>query len=337
MRTFEEVLDDYRLGDAEVEILTSLVPLMESQADQVVEDFYQFLQEMPYTAKFLQDPNLLARLKIYHRTWLMALFTGPFNDGYYRRLQRIGMAHVRIGLSAHYVYVAMNFIRNRLNRILVAEMDPFRLEGAKEALDKILDLNLDVIARAYHQAELRRFFLNYRLDDILIRFARRFTFGLNLLLLLGLIGLAAGMVVVLFNDVSMIFRGNLDKGLISALGSLLVLWLAIELLEAEIDRLKGGELMLSLFVGVGLVAFIRKILIATLSHEDIEMELVYLGGILIFGIIYMAPRPDRGQEIAQVASFFSGLLIRPEKVGRANLRVRPPVLLVARSTRQSSC
>ena len=286
MRKFEEVLNDYRLGDAEVEILTSLVPLMESQADQVVEDFYQFLQEMPHTAKFLQDSDLLARLKIYHRTWLMALFKGPFDEGYYQRLQRIGMAHVRIGLSAHYVYVAMNFLRSRLERILVAELEPFRLEAAKEALDKILDLNLDVIARAYHQAELRRFFLNYRLDDVLIRFARRFTFGLNLLLLLGLIGLAAGMVVILINDISYIFRGDIDKGLVSALGSLLVLWLAIELLEAEIDRLKGGELQLSLFVGVGLVAFIRKVLIATLSQEDIKLELVYLGGIFIFGIIY---------------------------------------------------
>jgi uncharacterized membrane protein (DUF373 family) len=67
---------------------------------------------------------------------------------------------------------------------------------------------------------------------------------------------------------------------------LLVLWLAIELLEAEIDRLRGGDLQLSLFVGVGLVAFIRKVLIATLSHEDIKMDLVYLAGIFIFGLIY---------------------------------------------------
>jgi uncharacterized membrane protein (DUF373 family) len=180
----------------------------------------------------------------------------------------------------------MNFLRDRLKGILVAEIKPAGREAAEAALDKILDLNLDIIARAYHQAELRRFFLNYRLDDILIRFARRFTFGLNLLLLLGLIALAAGMVVILFNDVSLIFRGDIDKGLVSALGSLLVLWLAIELLEAEIDRLKGGELQLSLFVGVGLVAFIRKVLIATLSHEDVKLELVYLGGIFIFGIIY---------------------------------------------------
>jgi len=286
MRTFEEVRRNYRLGEDEETLLFSLAPRIEPQAEQVVEDFYQFLQEIPDAAKFLKDPERLARLKGVHRAWLMSLFEGPFNEAYFQRLQRIGLAHVRIGLSAHFVYVAMNFLRDRLKGILASEMDPAGREAAQAALDKILDLNLDVIARAYHQAEMRRFFLSYRLDDALIRFARRFTFGLNLLLLVGLIGLAAGMIVVLVNDVSFIFRGQLDKGLVSALGSLLVLWLAIELLEAEIDRLRGGDLQLSLFVGVGLVAFIRKVLIATLSHEEVQAELVYLGGILIFGLIY---------------------------------------------------
>jgi uncharacterized membrane protein (DUF373 family) len=286
MRTFGEIRQNYRFGEAEENMLRRLASVVEPQADQVVEDFYNFLLEIPETAKFLEDSDRQARLQVLHRAWLMSLFKGPFDEAYFKRLQRIGLAHVRIGLSAHFVYVAMNFLRDRLKSILVSEIAPVEREAAEVALDKILDLNLDVIARAYHQAELRRFFLSYRLDNALIRFGRRFTFGLNLLLLLGLIGLAAGMVVVLLNDISFIFRGQFDKGLISALGSLLVLWLVIELLEAEFDRLRGGELQLSLFVGVGLVAFIRKVLIATLSHEDIKLELVYLGGILVFGLIY---------------------------------------------------
>jgi uncharacterized membrane protein (DUF373 family) len=285
MRTFEEIRKNFRLGEEEEDWLHRLAPLVEPQADQVVDDFYYFLLDIPYTAKFLEDPERLARLKGFHRAWLLALFTGPFNESYFQRLERVGLAHVRIGLSAHFVYVAMNYLRDRLKGILTA-MEPGERGMAGVALDRILDLNLDIIARAYHQAEMRRFFLSYRLDDALIRFARRFTFGLNLLLLAGLIGLAGGMVMVLLNDVGLIFRGQLDKGLVSALGSLLVLWLAIELLEAEIDRLRGGELQLSLFVGVGLVAFIRKVLIATLSHEEMQTELVYLVGIFIFGIIY---------------------------------------------------
>uniref|UniRef100_A0A7V4LD19 Heme-binding sensor globin domain-containing protein n=1 Tax=Desulfobacca acetoxidans TaxID=60893 RepID=A0A7V4LD19_9BACT len=286
MRTFQEIRDNYRFSPEDLEQLRYLGTLLEPVAEEVVEDFYNFLQEMPDTARFLEDPERLARLKKNHHAWLLGLFQGPLDENYYRRLQRIGLAHVRIGLSAHFVYVAMNFLRSRLKAALSPRVEACRWPLGEAALDKILDLNLDVIARAYHQEEMRRFFLSYKFDDALIRFARRFTFGLNLLLLIGLIGLAGGMVLVLFNDLSLIVKGQFDKGLVAALGSLLILWLAIELLDAEVDRLQGGELQLSLFVGVGLVAFIRKILIATLSHESVQAELIYLGGILVFGLIY---------------------------------------------------
>jgi uncharacterized membrane protein (DUF373 family) len=286
MRSFQNIRDNYRFTEFEIDVLKSLRPVVEPYFQGLVEDFYQMLLEMPDTAVFLQDEARLARLKNSHQEWMLALFEGPFDDRYYSRLRRIGHAHVRIGLSAHFVYVAMNFIRQHLRRIITQEVEASRLEDSLQALDKILDLNLDVIARTYHEEAMRKFFLSYRLDDALIRFARRFTFGLNLMLLVGLIALSVGMVAVLLHDVSLIFRGNTEKGLVAALGSLLVLWLAIELLDAEIDRLQGGELQLSLFVGVALVAFIRKVLIASLAHEDIKAEMLYLGGILILGVIF---------------------------------------------------
>jgi len=286
MRTFQEIRQNYRFGQEDIDLLNGLAPLIDSQADRLVDDFYAFLQEMPDTAAFLTDEQRLGRLRRAHRAWLLALFSGPFDEHYFQRLTRIGQAHVRVGLSAHFVYVAMNFIRQRLRHLIETELDPSSHAAAGQAVDKILDLNLDVIARTYHEAEMKRVFLSYKLDDALIRFARRFTFGLNLLLLLGLIALGAGMVIVLFHDVSLIFRGSLEKGLVAALGSLLILWLAIELLDAEVDRLRGGELQLSLFIGVAMVAFIRKILVATLAHEDLKVEVLYLAGILVLGLIY---------------------------------------------------
>lgn len=296
MRSFQNIRDNFRFTDFDMEVLKSLRPVVEPHLEGLVDDFYQMLLEMPDTAVFLQDEARLTRLKKSHRDWLLGLFEGPFDDRYYSRLRRIGHAHVRIGLSAHFVYVAMNFIRQHLKSIITQEVEPGRLEESLLIVDKILDLNLDVIARTYHEEAMRKFFLSHRLDDALIRFARRFTFGLNLLLLVGLIALSVGIVVVLLHDVSLIFRGNTEKGLVAALGSLLILWLAIELLDAEIDRLQGGELQLSLFVGVALVAFIRKILIASLSHEDIQAELLYLGGILILGVIFWLVSRTEGRK-----------------------------------------
>jgi len=81
-------------------------------------------------------------------------------------------------------------------------------------------------------------------------------------------------------------HGHLDKVLVGAMGSVLLLWVVIELLDMEIDRLQGGSFMLRLFVGVALVAFIRKVLVTSLSLQDLLMEGVYLAGILVCGVIF---------------------------------------------------
>ncbi len=286
MRTFQEIRDNYRFSDLEGETLRGLLPIVEPHAQRLIRDFYNLFLQMPDAAKFLQDDTKHARLEAMHRDWLLDLFKGPYDERYFQRLQRVGQAHVNIGMSAHFVYVGMNFLRLQLRQIVDSEVDPKLREGAHTALAKILDLNLDLIARAYHEEQMRRVFLSFKLDNALMRFARRFTFGLNLLVLVGLMALSAGVLVVLANDITMIFRGSREAGLAAALGSLLVLWLMIELLDAEIDRLQGGEFKFNLFVGVALVAFIRKVLVASLTHESLQTELIYLGGILILGVIF---------------------------------------------------
>lgn len=286
MASFREVKDHYWFSEPEIETLRELVPVVEPHVETITSDFYNFLRGMPEAARFLEDQTRLAHLRQVHRDWLLELFQGSFDERYYKRLQRIGHAHVRIGLSAHYVYVAMNFIRERLLQVIETEVDPELQANSVRAVDKILDLNLDVIARTYHEEELRRVFLTFKLDDAVIRFAHRFTFGLNMTLVVGLLGLSLGAVAMIISDVIVVFTGQFEKGLIGALGSLLILWLVIELLEAEIDRLKGGAFKLHLFVGVGLVAFIREELISSISHKDIAIQALYIGGILVLGFIY---------------------------------------------------
>ena len=286
MANFREVKDHYWFSEPEIETLRELVPVVEPHVETITTDFYNFLRGMPEAARFLEDQTRLAHLRQAHQDWLLELFQGSFDERYYKRLQRIGHAHVRIGLSAHFVYVAMNFIRERLLQVIETEVDPDLQATSVRAVDKILDLNLDVIARTYHEEELRRVFLTFKLDDVVIRFAHRFTFGLNMTLVVGLLGLSLGAVAMIVNDVIGVFTGQFEKGLIGALGSLLILWLVIELLEAEIDRLKGGAFKLHLFVGVGLVAFIREELISAISHKDIAIQALYIGGILVLGFIY---------------------------------------------------
>ena len=286
MRTFQEIKDNYRFTEPDIVILKGLLPVVAPHADAIVSDFYDLLLSIPDTAKLLKDEAKLAWLKDQHQKWLLALFQGSYDESYYQRLQRVGHAHVRINLSAHFVYVGMNLIRRHLHRIIEAEVEPRQREATFRAVEKILDLNLDIIARTYHEEEIRRVFLSQKLDSVLIRFSQRFTFGLNILLVVGLLGLSLGAVGLIVQDVIHIIQGNLGHGLVSAMGSVLILWVVIELLDMEIDRLRGGAFKLQLFVGLALVAFIRKVLVTSLASHDLWTEGLYLAGILVCGVIF---------------------------------------------------
>ena len=79
-----------------------------------------------------------------------------------------------------------------------------------------------------------------------------------------------------------------DKLFVTALGSLLVLWVLIELINSEIQMLKGDRFKISIFVGVVLIAFIREVLIMTLKHDasNTNTMILMLGGILVLGVTY---------------------------------------------------
>jgi uncharacterized membrane protein (DUF373 family) len=83
-----------------------------------------------------------------------------------------------------------------------------------------------------------------------------------------------------------LFSGDVERGIISALGSMLLLWLMIELMNTEISHLKGGKFHISVFVGVALVTMIRETMIATLKHEKPESIYYLIAAILVIGFVY---------------------------------------------------
>jgi uncharacterized membrane protein (DUF373 family) len=78
----------------------------------------------------------------------------------------------------------------------------------------------------------------------------------------------------------------MEKGILSALGSLLILWMMIELMDNEIKNLKGGKFNILVFIGVIIVAMIREILISTLRKDDLTTQAFLAGTLLILGVVY---------------------------------------------------
>jgi uncharacterized membrane protein (DUF373 family) len=287
MLTMQDIKGHYFFTDDDAELLQSLRPLAEANCERMAIEFYDFLLAIPETAEYFRDEHVLQRQRKIHQEWFLSLFSGTYDNLYYHNLRRIGHTHVRIGLNAHFVNAAMNVVRRFLIEVLqenypvVEERRRFR-----NAVEKIIDINLDIISASYQEEELKKVFLSHRLESKLIHAAERFTYGLNLILVIALAGVSLGVIVLFVWDILHIFHGDVEKGILSALGTLLIIWMMIELMDNEIKTLKGGKFNILVFIGVIIVALIREILISTLRHDVLATQIFLAGTLLILGIVY---------------------------------------------------
>jgi uncharacterized membrane protein (DUF373 family) len=109
---------------------------------------------------------------------------------------------------------------------------------------------------------------------------------MNFILILALIALSIGVVDAMVRAGQNFLTGDMEHAIITSLGSVLILWIMIELMNTEIAHLKGGKFHISVFVGVALVAFIRETMIATLKKEPPEKIYYLIAAIFVTGIIY---------------------------------------------------
>jgi uncharacterized membrane protein (DUF373 family) len=154
------------------------------------------------------------------------------------------------------------------------------------SLAKILDINLDILTSSYIQEEINIFFVSKKAESKLINFAKRFSHGLNLILVLGLVSLGLMVLALFVTDIIQMFQGDLEKGLLATLGALLMLWVVIELVDTEVAHLLGARFSIKVFISVALVAVIRKILITSLKTEEVEAQLSLIAALAVLGLLY---------------------------------------------------
>jgi len=109
---------------------------------------------------------------------------------------------------------------------------------------------------------------------------------MNILILFIMLALIIGAIGVLGRDIIMFYKDGFSSGMGVILGSLLVLWVLMELLHTQIDYLNGGKFNISVFVLVAMVAFIRKLMLASLKPEKIEVAYYPLVVVGVLGVVY---------------------------------------------------
>lgn len=287
MKTFKEIKLHYDFTPDDEKRLLSVRELMTQNSDNAMDVLHSWILNTRDAARFFTEETVKNHVFGSQKKWFNDLFSGVYDNRYYEKLIRIAQTHVRANVDAHFMNRAINILRNFCINLLNHSIDD--ADDRTEiiiSIEKLLDINLDIITSAYIEEELRTYSGAYRLKSGLVLFSERFAQTMNLVLVLSLIGLTIGVVGLFVFDIQNLITGNLEHGIITALGSMLILWVMIELMNTEIAHLKGGKFYISVFVGVALVAVIRETLIMTLKHEKAEALYYLIALILILGIVY---------------------------------------------------
>ncbi|MCW8894882.1 MAG: protoglobin domain-containing protein [Sulfurimonas sp.] len=283
MQQYNSLRADYKFTEEEAKILKDLQPRMEELADQFIDEFYDYIWGFGQTAQFLKNKDIIAHHRKKIKEWFINLFCGKYDMPYFMYLYKIGEIHVKIGLPTHYVNSAFTFVRTFvLNSIEVHFHNKEQHLKEINAVEKIIDMNLDVLTSSYREEELSKFLSLSSFEKTILSGLKKFNSYVNLFLA-GALALVAFFAIGLFvYDIYLLFFSDIgiEKGILTVLGSLLVLWAAIELIHEEINHLQGKGFAIGAFIMLAMAALIRKVLIYSLSSEKVD-DLLIIGFVIV--------------------------------------------------------
>ena len=155
METLFQELKRYVLwGRGDEEALLRFHPLASPDLERIADLFYRRILDHDEARKALEGgESQVGRLKITLQAWMDLLLRGPWDEAYYQKRARIGRVHVRIALPQHYMFGAMNVLRQELGELVTRHLRSRPEEEAvvRAALDKILDLELAIMLHTYRE------------------------------------------------------------------------------------------------------------------------------------------------------------------------------------------
>ncbi len=286
---YSAVKQHYRFTKEDENLLLEMKPTLEPHVEEFIEGFYEFIWSFGKTAEYLKDQEVIVRHRGKISQWYLDLFSGKYDIIYFSKLYKIGEIHVKLGLPTHYVNAAFNYVRVfSLEKISKQFTNQPNLSLRLRAIEKVLDINLDILTSSYREEEIGRFLSLSRIEKNLLGTLKKISGYFNFLLSGALVMVAFFAIGLFGYDVYLLVSDQIpiEQGILTILGSLLILWAAIELIQEEMKHLRGGKFALEAFIALAIAALIRKILIFSLSPTKTIDVLLYGLLVLCLGVSY---------------------------------------------------
>ncbi len=199
---FQEIKRYVAFTDSDAARLASLLPHAAPHFERIAQSFYDSIREHEEAHAVFTGEEQIARLQRSLQRWMGRVLSGKYDEAYFAESEKIGRVHVKVGLPQRYVFTAMALIRVEVTRI--AEQALGAASGpTREALTRLLDLELAIMLESYHEDHVARVQRMERLENIelnraLVRAEHRYVNAVELARVL-IVGLDARTHIRLFN------------------------------------------------------------------------------------------------------------------------------------------
>lgn len=287
MPYIKEIKNAYDVLDSDIENIKSIKEIMLNYSSAFVSDIREYLYEK-FGVQEQYDDTQLDKMSQLLENWYKLFFSGNINNDFINyTTNMVKSFHNQIIDNSTFLSI-FSFVRNWIHEKIFQQIEKDIIrKNILLSVHKILDVQISIVNTAYTDIEIRKYTNVFSLKNNLINFSERFMIFGHLILVSILISLTLGSLVFLGVDIIHHYKTNPHDIIIYTLGSLLILWVLIELLHTEIQSIRGGKLKISIFLGVALIAFVREILIINLQHEEIGKQMyTTIAAILVLGIVY---------------------------------------------------
>jgi uncharacterized membrane protein (DUF373 family) len=286
MKYLRDIEREYEVSENDKENLKTISEKLLKYKIDFIKQFIEYLNKrvtMEYTGKeFFNNIDRVVD------NWYTMLMNYNINNDYVFKLINASKIHIKYNITQDSINVMISFTRRYLHEKMFQNFtNDVERKDLLITLHKILDINGDILNRAYLEEKIREYSLEFRFRGLVVKFGEKFSFVMQVVLIGILVLLTTFATISVIHDIINLSINKSHEFLISTLGSLLILWILAELIRTEIQIIKGGDFRISVFIGVALIAYIRDLLILTLQQHMYEESTIYvIIAILILGIIY---------------------------------------------------
>lgn len=287
--TWDLMKVQYSFTKVDENLLMQMQPHLESHVVDFLDGFYESIWKLGNVSEFFEDDRAFNQHRDIIRQWYLDLFAGIYETDYFSSLEKIREAHAKLAIPTHHMMALFYFTPTfTINIIQKHNFDDNFLSKRIKAIEKIMAINLDILTGSFREIETSQSSSTSKLEIKLLRYLHVIGAYFNYLLMGALVMVATFAIGLFGYDVFLLFSGNtsIEKGILTTLGSLLILWAAIELINEEIKHLSIGSSALAAFITLAIAALIRKILIVSLSPDKTNEILMYGLLVLFLSVSY---------------------------------------------------